>query len=51
MVNATDEECEQMASSFLEGNLSDEAFLKEFKEKRKLYHSRNAKLEYLERSR
>jgi hypothetical protein len=39
---------EQCASSFLEGKLNEEEFIKAFKESRKLYHLRNAKLEFLE---
>ncbi|CAG8500804.1 2294_t:CDS:10 [Diversispora eburnea] len=44
-VHQSDELSEQMASSFLMGDLECDQFLKHFKEIRKVYHMRNAKVE------
>ncbi|CAG8600751.1 16232_t:CDS:2 [Acaulospora colombiana] len=44
-VQQSDELSEQIASSFLSGELECDQFLKQFKEVRKVYHLRNAKVE------
>ena len=48
LVAASDDMSELCAASFLEGKLTEDEFIKAFKESRKLYHIRNAKLEALE---
>ncbi|KAG9305436.1 hypothetical protein G9A89_021154 [Geosiphon pyriformis] len=45
----SDEVSEQMATSFLEGESENDLFLKHFREVRKVYHLRNAKLERVSR--
>ncbi|KAJ3275893.1 Vacuolar protein sorting-associated protein 37A [Terramyces sp. JEL0728] len=47
LVATSDDMTELSAASFLEGKLSEDEFIKAFKESRKLYHLRNAKLETL----
>ncbi|KAJ3258202.1 hypothetical protein HK103_004020 [Boothiomyces macroporosus] len=47
LVATSDDMTELSAASFLEGKLSEDEFIKAFKESRKLYHLRNAKLENL----
>ncbi|CAG8458084.1 92_t:CDS:2 [Ambispora gerdemannii] len=44
-VQLSDELSEQMANSFLEGGLENDLFLKHFREVRKVFHLRNAKVE------
>jgi molybdopterin-biosynthesis enzyme MoeA-like protein len=48
LVATSDDMTEICAASFLEGKLSEEAFIKAFKEARKLYHSRAVKLDFLQ---
>ncbi|KAJ3303528.1 hypothetical protein HDV03_003707 [Kappamyces sp. JEL0829] len=48
LVATSDDMTDLCASSYLEGKLSEEEFIKAFKEARKLYHSRAGKLETLQ---
>jgi hypothetical protein len=44
MVATAEDMTELSATSYLEGKLTEEEFVKVFKESRKLYHTRNTKL-------
>ena len=48
MVATSDDMTELCAASYLEGKLTEDEFIKAFKESRKLYHMRSAKLQFLE---
>lgn len=45
----SDELSESVAQSFLDGNLDNESFVKQFREFRKVYHLRESKLERVQK--
>jgi hypothetical protein len=47
LIVAAEDDSENCATAYLNGKMSDEEFIKKFKESRKLYHIRNQKLERL----
>lgn len=47
MVATSEDMSELSASAFLEGKLTEEEFLKAFKESRKLYHLRQQKFHFI----